>query len=364
MTLSLSERDRRYRAVRAMMEEKELSVLVAASNAMWTGNVRYFSNFFPAYGYFYLIFPKEGEATQYVGAANSALVAQREGWVKDTRTAPNVAEALVKRMRELGAAENGVGLMGVENIAFRIYEHLKKEFPSARFVDVTQDIFNMRMVKSDEEIAIVRNCARLNTQLLGEVKKVAKVGANERDVYAQINDAVWKAGVEHMFQLIASGPFPVSARIWPHNRTLAREDSVFLELTPRLDGYYTQICVTHPVAEPSARMKEFLDVAAAALDAGAKLMKPGNCAGDVARTMQETIEKAGYTMPFRPGHSMGHELDEPPGIVAGNGTVFKPGMTIVLHPSMMDANGDGVFVGDSYLLTETGWERLTTNTGI
>lgn len=359
MTLSFKERDRRYKAVRTMMEGKKLSVLVVASNAMWTGHVRYLSNFFPAYGYFYLVFPKEGNATQYVGAKNSELVASREGWVKDTRTAPNVGEALVKRIREVGG-EDGVGLVGVENIAFKVYEYLRKELPSATFVDVTQDIFNLRMVKSEEEIAIVRECARLNGQLFEEVKEVAKAGTNERDVYAHINDFVWKAGVEHMFHLIASGPYPMSARIWPADRVLVPEDSVFVELTPRLDGYYTQICVTHPVAEPPAKMKKLLDAAAAALHAGAAAMKPGNCTGDVARAMQEVIEKAGYTMPFRPGHSMGHELDEPPGVVAGGATVFKTGMTIVLHPSMMDANGDGVFAGDSYLITDTGWERLTT----
>ena len=363
MTLSLNERDRRYRAVRMMMEEKKLSVLVVASNAMWTGHVRYFSNFFPAYGYFYLVFPKEGDATQYVGAKNSELVATREGWVKDTRSGPNVAEAMVKRIRELGGGDNGIGLVGTENIAFKIYEHLRKELPSATFVDVTQDIFNLRMVKGEEELAIVRSCARLNGQLFDEVKKVAKVGARERDVYAHVNDFVWKAGVESMFLLIASGPFPVSARIWPADRVLGPEDSVFLELTPRLDGYYTQICVTHPVGKPTVKMKEFLDIGVTALNAGAAVMKPGNCAGDVARAIQHTIEKTGYTMPFRAGHSMGHELDEPPGIVAGSETVFKPGMTIVLHPSVMDGKGDGVFLGDSYLVTETGCERLTTTAG-
>jgi Xaa-Pro aminopeptidase len=248
----------------------------------------------------------------------------------------------------------------VENIAFKIYEYVRRELPSATFLDVTQDIVNLRMVKSEEEIGTVRECARLNLQLFDEVKRVAKPGVNERDVYAHINNFVSKAGVEHMFHLIASGPYPVSARIWPVNRVLSPQDSVFLELSPRLDGYYTQICVTHPVAEPPDKMKKLLDTAAAALQDGSAAMKPGNCTGDAARAMQGTIEKAGYIMPFRPGHSMGHELDEPPGVVADGTTVFKPGMTIVLHPSVMDENGDGVFAGDSYLITEAGWERLTT----
>ena len=44
--------------------------------------------------------------------------------------------------------------------------------------------------------------------------------------------------------------------------------------------------------------------------------------------------------------------------MAEDKTVLQPGMTIVVHPSVMDKNGEGVFAGDSYLVTEAGRERL------
>jgi Xaa-Pro aminopeptidase len=55
---------------------------------------------------------------------------------------------------------------------------------------------------------------------------------------------------------------------------------------------------------------------------------------------------------------MGHDLDEPPAIVPEDQTVLRPGMTLVIHPCVMDKNGDGVFMGDSYLLTDIGAEPL------
>ena len=58
---------------------------------------------------------------------------------------------------------------------------------------------------------------------------------------------------------------------------------------------------------------------------------------------------------------MGHDVDEAPAVVPEDETVVKPGMTLVIHPCLMDANGDGVFIGDSYLITEKGWERLNTS---
>ena len=101
MPLSLEERDRRHHRIRTMMEEKGLSVLVVASSAMWTGHVRYFSNYVASYGYIYLVFPKEGDPTQFVFTKAMAEVASR-GWVVDSRQSPDPADAIVGRVKELG----------------------------------------------------------------------------------------------------------------------------------------------------------------------------------------------------------------------------------------------------------------------
>ena len=66
MKLTVQERDRRHKAIRKIMAEKDLSILVVASNAMWTGHVRYFSNYPPHFGYSYVVFPAEGAPTVFV----------------------------------------------------------------------------------------------------------------------------------------------------------------------------------------------------------------------------------------------------------------------------------------------------------
>jgi len=66
MPLSINERERRYRAIRAVMDRKGLSILLVGSNAMSPGHVRYFSNYPPHSGYAYVIFPKDEDPTQFV----------------------------------------------------------------------------------------------------------------------------------------------------------------------------------------------------------------------------------------------------------------------------------------------------------
>lgn len=357
MPLSVAERDRRHKAVRTMMERKEVSVLLAASSATSPGNVRYLSNYAPHSGYSYVVFPRDGEPTLFVRSKIQEQIAAR-GWLPHSQFVPSYPEAIGDCVKKLGDRAEVFGLVGVENIPFKTYEHLKRELPSATFVDMTKDMFDLRMVKSEEEQVLVRQCGRITDELFQRIREVARPGITEYDIYGEMEHFLRKHRVEGSFNLIASGPFPVAPYIVPSERVLNPKDSLMLELTPRFQGFHTQLTVVHPLEEPSSRMKEFRDVAFAAQKEGLKLLKPGNRASDVARAIKEVIEKAGFRMPYRAGHSMGHEHTEPPAIVVGDETVLQPGMTLVVHPCVMDANGDGVFFGDSYLITETGWERL------
>lgn len=359
MPLSVNERDRRYRAIRAMMERKGLSILLVASNAMSPGHVRYFSNYPPHSGYAYVIFPKDESPTQFVRSKIQEQVAAR-GWVPDSRFAVNYSDALVKRLQELTAGDKTVGLVGVENIPFKMYEQLCKGLPAVKFVDVTKEIFDLRMIKSAEEQGFARQCALITDQLFQRIKEVAKPGLTEYDVYAEMDYFLRKRRVEGSFNLIASGLFPVAPFIVPSERVMNPEDSLLVELTPRFQGYYTQLTAMHHFQEPSPKMKEMVDIVFASQKEGLKLLKPGNRVCDVARAVKAAIERTGYSMPYRAGHSLGHEHTEPPAVVIDDETAILPGMTLVIHPCVMDKNGDGVFCGDTYLITETGWERLNS----
>jgi Xaa-Pro aminopeptidase len=342
-----------------MMEEKGYSILLAASNAMWTGHVRYLSGYPPHFGYAFVVFPGEGAPTQFVFSKIQEQVAKQR-WVEDSRQSSNYAGDIVKRIKELDYRGKKIGLVGVENISFTIFEHLKKELPSVTYVDATRDIFNLRMIKSAEEQALARQCARITDQLYDRIKEVAKAGVNEFDIYAEMDYFIRKKGIESAFNLIGSGRFPVAPFLSPSKRVLGPEDNLLVELTPRYEGYYTQLTVLKHLAEPNPKMKELIDLTLSAQKAGLRLMKPGNRAGDVARAMKELVDKAGYSYPYRGGHGMGHDLDEPPAIVPEDDTTLRSGMTIVIHPCVMDKNGEGVFLGDSYLITDAGWERLNT----
>lgn len=357
LTLTLAERDRRYQRIRAMMKENAIAALIVASNACYPGHVRYFSNYRPHSGYAYVVFPYTGKPTIFVRSAIQQQVAA-ERWVQDSIYSPKPAEAIAKRIKRINLKDKKIGVVGSENLSFKIYNHLVEVYSSTEFVDVTKDIINIRMVKSAEEMEIARRCAVLTDQLFDRVKAIARPGLKEIDVYAEIEYFMRKRGIENSFNLITSGPFPIAPYVVPTSRVLKKRDTLLLELTPQYQGFYTQLTLPHPITGFSRKLKEFMKVALAAQAAGLEMLRPGNTASSVEVAMKKVIKKAGYNMPYRGGHSLGHEHAEPPVLTVGDETVLEPGMTLVVHPSVTNKDNEGVFIGDTYIVTDTGWERL------
>jgi len=108
------------------------------------------------------------------------VAAQR--WISDARQSSNYPGDIVKRIKELDYNGKRIGLVGVENISFTIYEHMKKELPSVTFVNASKEIFDLRMIKSPEEQTLARECARITDRLYKRIKEVVKVGMSEFDI--------------------------------------------------------------------------------------------------------------------------------------------------------------------------------------
>jgi len=360
VVLTQNERDRRYKLIRAMMKKNDLAALIVSSNASYPGHVRYFSNYRPHSGYAYVVFPYSGKPTIFVRSGIQQQVAAQR-WIQDSIYSPNPAEAIEKRLKKLNCHNKKIGIVGSENFSYKIYNHLIQAFPSVSFIDATKEIFNIRMIKSDEELGIARRCALLTDRLFDHVKDITRAGMKENDVYAEIEFFMRKRGIENSFNLITSGLFPIAPYVVPSSRVLRQKDILMLELTPQYQGFYTQLTLPHPITKFTTKMKKFMEIALTALDAGLDNLKPGNTASSVEVAMKKVIAKAGYHMPYRGGHSLGHEHAEPPVLTIGDETILKPGMTLVVHPSVTNKNNEGVFLGDTYIVTETGWERLHTS---
>jgi methionyl aminopeptidase len=144
----------------------------------------------------------------------------------------------------------------------------------------------------------------------------------------------------------------------PSDRRLLEEgDIISIDAGVKLDGWFADAAVTHPVGtiDPSAR--RLLDVTSASLDAGIDEARAGRRLGDIGHAIQSIAEKAGFSIVRAlVGHGIGREPHEEPQVPnfgrRGRGMELRPGLILAIEP-MVNEGGAGV------LTLEDRWTVVT-----
>src|SRR5262249_54420405 len=170
-TLSIHERDRRWEAMRARMRERGLAAVIVGS---FQGRERLESYLIDDFLDSVVVFPLDGEPTVLsfaIPRISRAFESEARGispWVSDYRVGFGGAAAAAV-LRERGLEAERIGLVGFGPTApgesegllpLGFWNHLTEHLPAATFDDFTRDYTDLILVKSDEELALLRFAAR------------------------------------------------------------------------------------------------------------------------------------------------------------------------------------------------------------
>jgi Xaa-Pro aminopeptidase len=228
----------------------------------------------------------------------------------------------------------------------------------------------LRLVKSAEEIAWLREGARLSDRAVAALAAAARPGMTESECCASVESGYVAAGGLTQIHYLGATPMAdpslcVPAQ-WPSSRPLAAGDALSCEVSASYHGYPGQLLRTFTIAaEPAPRYREMHQVAEAAFDAVAARLRPGASARDLAAAAAGVILGAGYTIydDLLHGYAGGYL----PPVVTRAGLeaqdvpefTFGAGMTVVIQPNVITPDERaGVQTGELVLVTETGWEPL------
>jgi Xaa-Pro aminopeptidase len=261
----------------------------------------------------------------------------------------------------LGAATSGkIAIAGMELMEARFVHAL------AAPVSATGDLEELRRVKSDDEIALLREACGLADAGYQYFADVIEVGMAEYELVAEVEGFLKSHGAEDNFMLIASGGTEVTGMKPPTGRKFQAGDAVTTELTPQTGGYYAQICRTLVLGEPNPQQREAFAIFAEAQKAAEEFLRPGVNIADVARVQNDVFRKYGfgeYTGPKYTrvrGHNLGLHPDENPYVLEDVNYTVKPGMVIIAHPNTYLPLAGYMVLGDTLLVTEDGCECLNT----
>ena len=167
-------------------------------------------------------------------------------------------------------------------------------------------------------------------------------------------------GCEYSFDLIDGAGSTMNMSFVPTEDRLEPNGTLFMEITPSYDGYYCQLPVTLPVGSYTPLLREMVRTWNETDKAARKILRPGVKVSDLYHVLVNTVQERGFISPFRPGHSIGLDVLDFWSVTESNPLILKAGMTIAVHACVLkEMGGDGCGMGYTYLITETGAERLS-----
>ena len=219
-----------------------------------------------------------------------------------------------------------------------------------------------RMVKTEQELAKLRaNFALVETGHMAARASV-RAGQREIDVWTDIHAAIER---EAGRRVPLGNDCTVGTREgniggWPGTAALGPHDSIIVDLSTVLHGYWSDSCVTYVAGEATSEQAAIHRVVSDALEFAIGLLRPGAMAKKVDEQVRAFIAEAGYPVyPHHTGHGVGVSGHEEPRIVPYNEQVLEPGMVIMLEPGIYLPGKTGVRLEDAVLVTEDGPEVLT-----
>jgi Xaa-Pro aminopeptidase len=309
-----------------------------------------------------MLFPRR-EPVLFVGSAIQRQAAERQSSIRDCRLSDSMPADMVKLLKEQNVRNGRVGV-NFEVLPVNWYRTLKEELPEIEWVETHEDILSIRLHHVPEEAELFRKCAALGDGGYQAALVTIRPDVSEYEIAAAIEAYARARGAEQHFTLVGSGkfapgdqnglPLPYS----PSMRRVEAGDSVVMEISPRLEGYWTQLVRTVNVGSPNAELEKLHRISHDAIRKALEVFKPGKTIRDVVAKIDAHIKSCGYIPKPPYGHVCGVDLIDAR-VSPQNEQVLEPGTAVILHPTVFTPDlKNSFFWGETYLVTEDGCERL------
>jgi Xaa-Pro aminopeptidase len=220
----------------------------------------------------------------------------------------------------------------------------------------------LRMVKSDEELAAIRQSVRTNSQALDASLRRMKPGTNEAELAAEIDYQMRKLGAEKpsFDTIVASGIRSALPHAHPTRAAIER-GVLLIDMGAFENGYASDMTRTFFVGAASRELKQIYEAVLEAQLASIDTVRPGVKASAVDRAARDVLKAHGLDKAFMhsTGHGLGLEIHEPPKLGKKDKTTLEAGMAITIEPGAYVENVGGVRIEDTVVVTANGCEILT-----
>ena len=376
LPFSKSEYQKRIEKIRKAISDNNLDMIILTS----MHNIAYYT------GFIYCSFgrPYGCIITEKKVVTISANIDASQPWRRSSYD--NVIYTDWKRDNFLKAIVSVIGKdkppknIGIENdhVTVEMKEKFNSLFSFSKFIDVSEMLMKFRMIKSDEEIEIIKNGAKIADIGAEEILKYIKVNASELEIAIKGRDkmeleiAKIYPNAEYMDTWVwfQSGINTDGAHNPKTSRKLISGDIISLNTFPMISGYYTALERTLFLNKIDAASLKAWEANIKVHKRGLELIKPGAKCSEICNELNDLFAQLGYLQyrTFGYGHSFGvlsHFYGRESGLELREDvdTVLKPNMIISMEPMIMIPEGipgaGGYREHDMLVIKDKGAENIT-----
>ena len=370
MQIQREELIQRTERMRSVMHENNLDALIIYSDEYRSGNGTYFTNYKPINlieeSPQMLCLIGDLPPTLFIGRLN-AYSAVKTVWIEDVRPIHRLDEVVPEVFTSIINTNARIGLIGDNLLPLSNYRVIERHLGDAEFVPCTNLLIELRQVKSDNEIALMRQAAEIDDEVLAGLLKKIHIGQTETQVAAEAEYIGRKMGADlGSATVVMSGPntnFPA----WrPSDRAIEAGDFVLVDFNPAVGNYCNDGGVTVLMPGASTEKADALAFGHKVIKEVIPLIQPDTVASTIYDMMLARLEPAGYADNFVPyakgqrgvGHGVGLDVVEQPDLTLDSDFDLLPGMTLAIKLDLHGLTGGGFRIECVIAITESGVDPL------
>jgi len=369
----------RLESFRAKMARNEIDLVVIFSNLLDPSAVRYFSDVYAVNESSAMVIPQCGEPILCSGQASYEWALYKSK-VRDVRVLPEVGEVsgveydldvldfedLFKEMKAKYAVRK-IGIIGDLIFPYEIYKKLERVFPDAEKVSAEALMYELRIRKSENELACIRKAGEIITQTFEYAVPRIHPGVTELDIQADLEGQMLRLGAEaytlSWAPMVASGPERSNLCMQRNSLRQVKESEIIALAAGALyEGYNAVICTPVVLGKIPDDIRRAVNVARQAVSHVSRLLYPGVTSRQLYAAYMRFLEEAGYRQyaPYGSVHSLGMLECESPFFSANRDVVLVENAVVAIDAYFRRLPWGSFRIEDTFIVHADGPERVTT----
>jgi Xaa-Pro aminopeptidase len=253
------------------------------------------------------------------------------------------------------------GPVGFEADTVTFSQHAKLSAAAAELRPLTDLVERIRAVKEPDELAAIREAARILDEAIASLAEQRVVGRSEAELAWWLQSRIRELGAEDVSfdPIVAAGPNAALPHHHPGPRVVEPNETLLIDAGARVGGYCSDCTRTFATGSLPAELTRAYEVCLQAQTASLQAVRAGAGGAELDAIARTMIRDEGYLVMHGLGHAVGLEIHESPRLSDTSTATLETGNVVTVEPGVYLPGLGGVRIEDLVVVTDGAPEVLT-----